>query len=97
MRYARSQRSYRSSVLREAFDNSPSVDASSNDAQAASDAQVQATQSMNDANALNASTAAAGAQRRFRRRRFKPSSTPTTEGDGRRYKRLCPRNHPIDA
>jgi hypothetical protein len=62
MRYARSQPAYRSSGASESFDNSPSVDTSSNDAQAASDAQVQAIQSMNDTNALNASMAAAEAQ-----------------------------------
>jgi hypothetical protein len=62
IRYARSQRSYRSSGASESFDNSPSVDSGSNDAQAASDAQVQAQQSLDDENALNASTAAAEAQ-----------------------------------
>ena len=46
------------------YDSSPAVDTSSSgtDAQAASDAEVQAIQSMNDENALNASTAAAEAQ-----------------------------------
>jgi hypothetical protein len=62
MRYARSQPSYRSSGASESFDNSPSIDTSSNDAPAASDAEVQAIQSMNDTNAMNASMAAAEAQ-----------------------------------
>jgi hypothetical protein len=62
MRYARSHPSYRSSGASESFDNSPSVDTSSNDAPAASDAEVQAQQALNDENALNASTAAAEAQ-----------------------------------
>ena len=62
MRYARSQPSHRSSGASESFDNSPAVDSGSNDAQAASDAQVQAQQSLDDENALNASTAAAEAQ-----------------------------------
>jgi hypothetical protein len=46
------------------YDSSPAVDSSSagTDAQAASDAETQAIQSMNDENALNASTAAAEAQ-----------------------------------
>jgi hypothetical protein len=62
MRYARSQPSYRASGASESFDNSPSVDTSSNDAQAASDAQVQAQQALDNENALNASMAAAEAQ-----------------------------------
>ena len=62
MRYARSQRSSRSAGTAESFDNSPSVDTGSNDAQATSDAEAQAIQSMNDTNAMNASMAAAEAQ-----------------------------------
>ncbi|MEO6839583.1 MAG: hypothetical protein ABI192_02340 [Bradyrhizobium sp.] len=62
MRYARSQSSYHQSGASESFDSSPSVDTSSNDAQAASDAEAQAIQSMNDTNAMNASMAAAEAQ-----------------------------------
>jgi hypothetical protein len=62
MRYARSQPSYHQSGASESFDSSPAVDTSSNDAQAASDAEVQAIQSMNDSNALNASMAAAEQQ-----------------------------------
>jgi hypothetical protein len=62
IRYARSQPSYRSSGASESFDNSPSIDTSSNDAQAASDAEVQAQQALDNENALNASTAAAEAQ-----------------------------------
>jgi hypothetical protein len=62
MRYARSQPSYRPSGTSESFDASPPVDTGSNDAQAASDAEAQAIQSMNDTNALNASMAAAEAQ-----------------------------------
>lgn len=54
----RSTGSYDSSP---SYDNSPSIDSSATDAQAASDAEAQAIQSMNDSNALNASTAAAEA------------------------------------
>jgi hypothetical protein len=46
MRQARSHPSYRSSGASESFDNSPSVDTSSNDAQAASDAEVQSQQAL---------------------------------------------------
>jgi hypothetical protein len=62
MRYARSHPSSRRSGGADSFDNSPSVDTSSTDAQAASDAEAQAIQSMNDTNAMNASMAAAEAQ-----------------------------------
>lgn len=62
VRYARSQPSYRSSGTTESFDSSPSIDSSATDAQVANDAEVQAIQSMNDSNALNASMAAAEAQ-----------------------------------
>jgi hypothetical protein len=57
----RSAGSYDSSP---SFDTSPAIDttADATNAQAASDAEVQAIQSMNDANALNASTAAAEQQ-----------------------------------
>ncbi len=41
------------------YDNSAAASSASNDAQAASDAEVQAIQQMNDTNALNASMAAA--------------------------------------
>jgi hypothetical protein len=63
VRYARSSRSYPSSAASgESFDSPAAVDTSSNDEQAASDAQVQAQQSLDNENALNASTAAAEAQ-----------------------------------
>ena len=62
VRYARSSPAYRSSAASESFNSPAAVDTSSNDKQAASDAQVQAQQSLDDENALNASTAAAEAQ-----------------------------------
>jgi multidrug resistance efflux pump len=63
MRARPSRRSRGSSDGSASYDNSPTVDTSSSgtDAQAASDAESQAIQSMNDENALNASTAAAEA------------------------------------
>ena len=64
MRARPSYRSSGSSDWSPSYDSSPAVDTSSSgtDAQAASDAANQAIQSMNDENALNASTAAAEAQ-----------------------------------
>jgi hypothetical protein len=63
----RARPSYRSAGSRDwspSYDSSPAVDTSSSntDSQAASDAANQAMQSLNDENALNASTAAAEAQ-----------------------------------
>jgi hypothetical protein len=59
-----SHRSAGSTGWSPSYDNSPAIDSSSSntDSQAASDAANQAIQSMNDENALNASTAAAEAQ-----------------------------------
>ena len=64
MRGRPSHRSAASTNWSPPYDNSPAGDTSSSgtDAQAASDAVNQAMQSMNDENALNASTAAAEAQ-----------------------------------
>ena len=64
MRARSSQRSAASTDWSPSYDSSLAVDTSSSgtDAQAASDASNQAIQSMNDENALNASTAAAEAQ-----------------------------------
>jgi hypothetical protein len=64
MRARPSHRSSGSSDWSPSYDNSPAIDSSSSntDSQAASDAANQAIQSMNDENALNASTAAAEAQ-----------------------------------
>ena len=64
MRARPSYRSSGSSNWSPSYDSSPPIDTSSagTDAQAASDAANQAMQSLNDENALNASTAAAEAQ-----------------------------------
>ena len=64
MRARPSYRSSGSSDWSPSYDSSPPIDTSSagTDAQAASDAANQAMQSLNDENALNASTAAAEAQ-----------------------------------
>jgi hypothetical protein len=64
MRAQPSHRSAGSTGWSPSYDNSPAMDSSSSntDSQAASDAANQAIQSMNDENALNASTAAAEAQ-----------------------------------
>ena len=64
MRTRPSHRSSGSSDWSPSYDSSPAVDTSSagTDAQAASNAADQAMQSLNDENALNASTAAAEAQ-----------------------------------
>jgi hypothetical protein len=64
MRARPSHRSAGSTDWSPSYDSSPAVDTSSSgtDTQAASDAANQAIQSMNDENALNASTAAAEAQ-----------------------------------
>jgi hypothetical protein len=64
MRARPSRRSAGSTDWSPSYDSSPAIDTSSSgtDAQAASDAANQAIQSMNDENALNASTAAAEAQ-----------------------------------
>jgi hypothetical protein len=63
LRYARSSRSYPSSAASgESFNSPAAVDTSSNDEQAALNAQVQAQQALDNENALNASVAAAEAQ-----------------------------------
>jgi hypothetical protein len=63
VRYAGSSHSYPSSAASgESFNSPAAVDTSSNDEQAALNAQVQAQQALDNENALNASVAAAEAQ-----------------------------------
>jgi hypothetical protein len=65
VRYARSSLAYRPSAASggsESFNSPAAVDTSSNDEQAAMNAQVQAQQALDSENALNASVAAAEAQ-----------------------------------